>query len=139
MHNLLHYAYYSVLLWLNQLFMSIILIICIFERYFLFHILDNTMCSIWYGTPCMKGLLTSCWLLKWICKLYHVQMHVVAWADFVVRFCCVPDTLQRAELSRSCISWTKISFIWSTTFSGIWDSKQELRLKGHYLYYVCYM
>ena len=28
---------------------------------------------------------------------------------------------------RRCLCWTRISFIWSTTFSGIWDSKRKLR------------
>ncbi len=79
----------------------------------------------WYGTRLMKYPLTSLWRLNWICKdcLFHCMLGC-AWVDFV------SITLRRANLSKRKFSWTRTSFIWSTTFPGICHSKTRLMLAG---------
>ena len=91
-------------------------------RWFVLSLSSTLRCR--YGTPPAKGHLMNCSMQKSICKYYHF-LSPLACAWPIAFF--ISATLSKELSWRRFSCWTRISFIWSTTFSGIWDSKRRLR------------
>ena len=132
-------------------------------RCFLFHTWDKVMCPFlvkyfdmrhmpkWHPTN-VRLPWTSWRLLKrtWKPWLFYWRIRLRS----TLFFSCFTESLRRALFSRNNISWTSSASIWSTPFSGIWDSRrQRRRLKAkqvipliiliiscryNYFYYVNY-
>ncbi len=62
--------------------------------------------------------------VSFIASVLHLHL-----LDQLLCFCFhfYSATMYMDSSRRRCMCWTRISFIWSTTFSGIWDSKRKLR------------
>ncbi len=77
-----------------------------------------------YSIRLMSNPWTCLWRLSWTCECYLFQCLLGCAAE--PRWVCVPVAVPRMNFSRRSISWTRTSFIWLTTFSGICHSRTWL-------------
>ncbi len=139
MHIVIYYAYYfDASYYINYCYYSLFawcLLCCLLSEGFSCFMFWITLCvPSWpstltcrYGTRLMRNPWTCLWRLSWTCKYYLFQYLLgCAWAAFGVR----TSRSSTDEFVKKDISWTRTSFIWSTTFSGICHSKTRLTLTG---------